>query len=399
MIPREFAAAASRLLAIYCGLRALQALAGLPWARLLAAPLAAWPALLPLLLWLSAAALLWWQAPRIARRLDPAPARSRIAAAESLLCQLAGGLVLIDAAATLAGSLLQALLPGGTRLALDAATLLPLAIGLVQLAGGAALLFAAPALARRHVARLPASPPLDTRLPRALGEMIGSIGVTGLNKLTELALTLKSEAEGRAIQAMRSSMDAVIAAVQGRRPDFSASASPDGTVTIAFSDMEGFTAMTERLGDRRAHRLIKLHNEMVRNELRRHGGQEVELQGDGFLLAFGDAAAALRCSVAIQKAFARFSARHPQEPLRVRIGLHTGKPIKEGDRFFGLSVILAARIAAQARGGEILVSAALRERFADSDEFAFDAGREAELKGLAGTHRMHGLLWEQISTG
>jgi class 3 adenylate cyclase len=111
-------------------------------------------------------------------------------------------------------------------------------------------------------------------------------------------------------------------------------------------------------------------------------------------IAFGDAAAALRCAMAIQRACAKFSARHPQEPIRVRIGLHTGTPIKEGDRFFGLSVILAARIASQAQGGQILVSGLLKELTESSGQFRFDEGRDVELKGLSGAHRVFELEWQ-----
>ena len=70
----------------------------------------------------------------------------------------------------------------------------------------------------------------------------------------------------------------------------------------------------------------------------------------------------------------------------MRIGLHTGEAIKEGEDFFGKSVILAARIASQALGGQILVSSLLKALVESSGEFEFDDGREMELKGLAGTH-------------
>ncbi|MGH8541025.1 MAG: adenylate/guanylate cyclase domain-containing protein, partial [Stenotrophobium sp.] len=209
--------------------------------------------------------------------------------------------------------------------------------------------------------------------------------------LTDLALTLRNEAEGIAKRVVRSSLDAVIAAVEQRKPDFSAATAVDGTVTIVFSDMEGFTAMTQRLGDREAHEVIKVHNCIVRQAVKAHGGKEVELQGDGFLLAFPDVAQALRCACAIQRDCAAYSVGHADRPIRVRIGLHTGKPIKEGERFFGLTVILAARIAAQAGGGETLVSEAVHRQLADTGEFTFDAGREAELKGLDGRHRMFGV--------
>lgn len=380
---RDLALPLCRLLAAWCGLQGLQ-------------QLARWPALSPLSalpgagLWLLVAAALWFLAPRY---LPPATGK-RSAGTErrqgQLLFLAAALLLLADAVAVAGGLLLRAWL-GSPPLLEEWA---PLAlVCLLQAGAGLALLLLARPLLDRVVPEAPPGPVLDTRLPRALGELIGSVGLTGLNKLTELALTLKDEAEGHAIRAVKSSMDLVIAAVQGKRPDFAGAISADGTVTIAFSDMEGFSAMTERLGDQAAHEVIKLHNQVVRKELQREGGKEVELQGDGFLLAFADPAAALRCATNIQRAFARHNASKEGEPIRVRIGLHTGTPIQEGDRFFGITVIMAARIAAQAGGGEVLTSAALHERCAGDPDFHFGPPREAELKGLAGRHRMHPLLW------
>ncbi|HEY1075249.1 MAG TPA: adenylate/guanylate cyclase domain-containing protein [Fontimonas sp.] len=230
-----------------------------------------------------------------------------------------------------------------------------------------------------------------------LGGLVNASAALGIRRATDLALSIKSEAEGVAKRVVRGSLDAMIAAVEQRRPDFSASTAADGTVTIAFSDMEGFTAMTQRLGDAAAHQVIKAHNHIVRRALRAHGGQEVELQGDGFLLAFADPAQALQCSTVIQQQCAEYSRRHPDTPIRVRIGLHCGTPIKEGDRFFGITVILAARIAAQAQGGEVLVSDALHAAVGNDASFAFGASRVAELKGLSGTHRMHPLVMQGIA--
>ena len=80
--------------------------------------------------------------------------------------------------------------------------------------------------------------------------------------------------------------------------------------------------------------------------------------------------------------------------MRVRMGLHTGEVIAEEGDFFGKNVILAARIAAQASGGEILVSDQMRAAAGDGNGFAFDQGRELELKGLAGSHKVFRADWE-----
>jgi class 3 adenylate cyclase len=118
------------------------------------------------------------------------------------------------------------------------------------------------------------------------------------------------------------------------------------------------------------------------------------------MLVFPDAREALACAVAIQRELSSSEAPD-DERVRVRMGMHTGEAIREEGDFFGRSVILAARIAAQACGGEILVSEALKEHAetgagdeADANGFDFGAERELELKGLAGTHRVFRTQWD-----
>ena len=193
----------------------------------------------------------------------------------------------------------------------------------------------------------------------------------------------------------KGTIDAIAASLGQAPPDFSGHAASDGTVTLMFSDIEGFTALTSRLGDRRAHEVIGRHNAIVREQLARHEGREVELQGDGFLLAFAEAHQALRCAVAIQRALEEHNARYADEAMRVRIGLHTGEAIRDRGRFFGLSVILAARVASEATGGQILVSAAVKERTRDADEFHFAAECRASLKGIAEPQRILEVRWDR----
>ncbi len=190
------------------------------------------------------------------------------------------------------------------------------------------------------------------------------------------------------------SLYAVTSAVQQRAPDLSPQAAPDGTVTLLFSDMEGFTEMTERLGDLRAREVIRAHNAIVREQLAAHEGYEVELQGDGFLLAFRSARRALACAVAIQRAFAARTDDHSDEPIRVRIGLHTGEALKDADKFFGKTVILASRIAAQAQGGEILVSALAKGLVESAGDMRFGAVQEVELKGISERQRVFAVEWD-----
>src|SRR5207247_9501139 len=118
-----------------------------------------------------------------------------------------------------------------------------------------------------------------------------------------------------------------------------------GTVTIMFSDIVGFSAMTERLGDERVQEILHTHCAIVRELIAVHGGFEVKTQGDGFMIAFPSARRGLRCAVAIQRAMAAYD-EHAEAPGGLRIGLHTGEVTKDGSDFFNRSVLVAARIAA-----------------------------------------------------
>ncbi len=228
-----------------------------------------------------------------------------------------------------------------------------------------------------------------------LGRALDAARDLGMRGLVERALATRLEAQGLAGVDVTTSIDSMIEAVSDERPDLSAHVAPDGTVTILFSDIEDSTLMTERLGDERWLEVLRAHNSLFRRRLREHGGFEVKSQGDGFMLAFREPERALACAVDIQRDLEAAQVED-DERVRVRMGLHTGQAIREEGDIFGRSVILAARIAAQARGGEILVSAPLREAADGSGNgFAFDDGRELELKGLAGRHRVFRTEWER----
>ena len=134
------------------------------------------------------------------------------------------------------------------------------------------------------------------------------------------------------------------------------------------------------------------HNAIVRAQLAAHGGHEVELQGDGFLLAFQSAHQALLCAVALQRAL-RQRNESADEPIRIRIGLHTGEALRDADKFFGRTVILAARIAAQADGGEILVSSRLKELIRGVGDVCFGAAHQVDLKGISEPQTLHRAEW------
>jgi class 3 adenylate cyclase len=167
---------------------------------------------------------------------------------------------------------------------------------------------------------------------------------------------------------------------------------PGGLATILFTDIEGSTALTERLGDAKARELMREHERITREALKAHGGSEVKTMGDGFMASFGSATRALECAIAIQRAFA-------DGDVRVRAGLNAGEPIAEDDPagrsdLYGTAVIVASRIAAKAEGGEILVSDVVRQLVAGKGFLFNDRGDHA-LKGFEDPVRVFETAWRE----
>jgi adenylate cyclase len=150
---------------------------------------------------------------------------------------------------------------------------------------------------------------------------------------------------------------------------------------ILFTDMEGSTALVQRLGDDGAMTLLRVHDGIIREALGRHAGREVKHTGDGIMASFGSVQAALAGAVAMQQGFADHNASHLDGPLRVRIGMSAGEPVAEGDDLFGAAVQLAARLCDHASPGAIVVSSVVRD-LAIGKGFTFGPGTEAVLKGF-----------------
>jgi class 3 adenylate cyclase len=189
--------------------------------------------------------------------------------------------------------------------------------------------------------------------------------------------------------AASTSVDEVASRVGEERPSLRPAAAPDGTVTMLFSDIEGSTALNERLGDVRWLELLRAHNALVREQIQAHAGFEVKSQGDGFMIAFPSARRAVECARAIQGAVRSELGEHPEGPVRIRIGLHTGEAIRQEADFYGKNVVLAARIADEARGGEILASSVVKQLTESAGDVHFESRRDVELAGLGGTHTLY----------
>ena len=168
---------------------------------------------------------------------------------------------------------------------------------------------------------------------------------------------------------------------------------PGAFRTILFTDVEGSTALTQRLGDAKARDVLREHERMVREALKAHGGSEVKTTGDGFMASFSSATKALECAIAMQRAFAQHNVA-AEDPIMVRIGLNAGEPIAEDDDLFGTAVNEAARITAAADGGHILVANIVRE-LAKGKDFLFADRGETSLKGLDEPVRLYEVSWRQ----
>jgi class 3 adenylate cyclase len=181
--------------------------------------------------------------------------------------------------------------------------------------------------------------------------------------------------------------------VTANPPDLTKQAAPDGTVTILFSDIEASAAFADRLGDHRWIELLREHNKLIRDQVARFNGSEVKSEGDGFMVAFGSARKAVLCAMGIQQTLSMFRREHPDTPIQVRLGLHTGEVVRDDGDLFGRNVILAARVAAEAKGGEILVSSVVKELTDSGGDLVFDEGRDVELRGLNRTYRLYAVDW------
>ena len=225
-----------------------------------------------------------------------------------------------------------------------------------------------------------------------LAAALDTAGETGMKALTMKALDLVMQAQGIDYSDVTSSIEAVASLVTSERPDLRSHAAPDGTVTILFTDIEGSTAMTERLGDQRWLELLRAHNAIVRKRVASHAGFEVKSQGDGFMLAFESVRQGLNCAIGIQRDLDEHN-RTAADSIRVRIGLHTGEVIRDAGDFFGRNVNLAARIADMAQGGEVLVSSLVKELTEAAGDIVFRQEQEVQFKGLSDRHRVYGVAW------
>jgi class 3 adenylate cyclase len=212
-------------------------------------------------------------------------------------------------------------------------------------------------------------------------------GREAVKRMWDTANLMRKEGFGAVV---RSSIEDLADWAEVERPDL-ARVTPDGRVVILFSDIEESTALNERIGDRAWVRLISSHDKLISELVKRRSGHVVKSQGDGYMIAFARAEEAVRCGIDVQHALGKNGKGKRHEDIRVRIGIHMGRSVRRGDDLFGRNVAMAARVADKAVGGQILVSESVRDAVADCDDIRFDEGRDVELKGFSGSHRLFAL--------
>lgn len=146
--------------------------------------------------------------------------------------------------------------------------------------------------------------------------------------------------------------------------------------TVLFTDIVGSTAKLAELGDRRWRELLAEHHTRVRRQLARFRGRELDTAGDGFFAAFDGPARAIRCAYAIINSVRDLG-------LEVRAGLHTGECEQLDGKVGGIAVHIGARVAAEARAGEVVVSRTVKDLVAGSG-IDFRERGSAQLKGVPG---------------
>jgi adenylate cyclase len=184
------------------------------------------------------------------------------------------------------------------------------------------------------------------------------------------------------------SIDVIASALEPVMPSLDRLSSPDGAVTLMLSDIANAAAAAEQLGPERWERLLRDHHVLVEQTVTHHDGQVVKFERDGFFASFNSAHAGLHAAAELQRTFTSASAAE-EDGLAVRIGLHSGFVISNPEQLMGRNVVLASRIAAHAKGGEILVSSSLKQYTETDQSFEFEERGEFHFKGLLGEHLVY----------
>lgn len=157
---------------------------------------------------------------------------------------------------------------------------------------------------------------------------------------------------------------------------------PEGIAAFLFTDIEGFTRIMDDQGDEGAFALLQDHNRIMRDEVQKGDGIEIKQMGDGFMFCFPSAKKALQSAAAIQIQLEQFG-EQTGTPIKVRMGLHAGEPIKDEQDFIGTTVNVAERVMEQAKGGQIYVSEVIKNLASPPKGYQYVPQGQRRLAGIS----------------
>lgn len=182
------------------------------------------------------------------------------------------------------------------------------------------------------------------------------------------------------------------AALQGGTTD-GGSQLPEGTVTFLFTDVVASTEMIGQFGEEAADVLRQQHFQLLRDAVKTSRGWEIKNLGDGLMVVFASALDAVSCAVAMQLQVYEGNRSQPAQ-TGLRVGIHVGEAISTDDDYFGLPVVTAARLCAQADGGQIVVSNLVTQLAISRRSLRFRRLGELQLKGIAEPVMAHWVDWK-----
>jgi adenylate cyclase len=185
---------------------------------------------------------------------------------------------------------------------------------------------------------------------------------------------------------LTTTLDSLVASLLDDVREVTAPTGTEGTMTLVFTDIVDSTALAERIGDATWADLMHRHEDAIVDVTNGHGGRVVKLLGDGSMLAFESARAAVRAAVGIQESVTN-------EPFAVRIGIHTGEIIRTDQDLLGLTVHKAARVASAAGADQIMVSATTLALMGRVAGVTPGETRIVTLKGVSDVHQITSLSW------
>lgn len=188
------------------------------------------------------------------------------------------------------------------------------------------------------------------------------------------------------------SIDMIASALEPVIPTLGRLSSPDGAVTLMLGDIADAAEAAEELGVVSWQQLLRDHRVLVEQLVTHHDGEVVKFEHDGFFASFSSAHAGLHAAVELQRMFDG-TACAGNRVLALRLGLHSGFVIANPEQPLGRNVVLAARIATYATGGEILVSSTVKQYTEADSDFHFEPRGEHHFKGVHGEHAVYAVSW------